>query len=89
MELVAAAATGIGEADRERREPSLASHGEQRDDQTRVKAAGEQHADGDVGDHAPLHGGSQRRRGSCGSQSAFDARTVALGVDRPVAARAA
>ena len=59
-ELVALAAARVGEADRERRQPALALLGEQRHDQARVQPAGEQDADGHVGDHPPPHGDAQR-----------------------------
>ena len=43
-------------------QPALAGLGEQRHDQARVEPAGEQDADRDVGDHAPLDRASAARR---------------------------
>ena len=48
------------EADAEGRQAALAGLGEQRDDEARVEAAGEQHPDRHVGDHPPLDGAAQR-----------------------------
>ena len=62
LELVAGLACGGVETDAERLEPPLALLREQAHDQRRVEAAGEQHADRDVGDHAALDGQPQRRQ---------------------------
>ena len=59
-ELVALAAAAGLEADRERLQPALAGLGEQRDDEARVQAPGEQDADRDVGHHAAVDRGAQR-----------------------------
>ena len=60
LELVARLARSGVEADAERLEPDLALLREQAHDQRRVETAGEQHADGDVRDHAALDGQPQR-----------------------------
>ena len=62
-ELVALVAADRLEADAERLEALLALLGEQPDDQAGVEAAGQQHADRDVGDQPPLDREPQRRRG--------------------------
>ena len=52
-ELVPLATADRVEADAEGLQAALALLGQQRDDQARVEAAREQHADGHVGDHPP------------------------------------
>ena len=60
-ELVALADADVVEADAEGGQLLLSRGlGQQRDDQARVKAAGEQHADRHVGDHPALHRDPQR-----------------------------
>jgi hypothetical protein len=58
-ELVALLAVGLLEADGEGLEVLLALLGEEPDDDARIDAAREQHADRHVGDHAALDGAAQ------------------------------
>ena len=60
-ELVALLVADRLEADAERRQPVLAGLGQQADDEARVEAAREQHADRHVGDEPALDGEAQRR----------------------------
>ena len=58
--LVALALADVVEADAERRQLFLSRVGQQRDDQARVQAAGQQHSDRDVGHHPALDRGPGR-----------------------------
>ena len=60
LELVALLAARGLEADGEGLQAVLSRLGEQADDQAGVQPAGQQAADGDVGDEAPLDRGAQR-----------------------------
>ena len=88
LELVARLARRGVEADAERLEPDLALLREQAHDQRRVEAAGEQHADGDVRDHAALaRPAAARRARRRASRSTTSRRTRGAGRARGASRR--
>ena len=74
------------EADRERLDRLGGRLGHRRDDGRGVDAAREERAEGDVGDHPPLHGAADLHRGSrsCSSSRVADGRLARV-VEAPVA----